>query len=44
VFGRDYHQNFKDNNINTDHVFFTNDAATGIFYKKKYKKFFFFLI
>jgi len=41
VFGRDYLQNFKDNNINTDHVFFTNDAATGIFYKKNINNFLF---
>lgn len=30
VFGRDYLKNFKDNNINTDHVFITDKAATGL--------------
>jgi sugar/nucleoside kinase (ribokinase family) len=30
VFGKDYVENFKKNNINTKHVFFTNEAATGV--------------
>ena len=37
VFGRDYLKNFKDNNINTDHVFITNKAATGLLIFKNIK-------
>ncbi len=30
VFGKDYVENFKKNNINTKHVFLTDEAATGV--------------
>lgn len=39
VFGRDYLKNFKDNNINTDHVFITNKTATGLLIFKNIKSY-----
>jgi ribokinase len=30
IFGKDYLQNLKENNIDTDCVFFTDQAATGV--------------
>jgi sugar/nucleoside kinase (ribokinase family) len=30
LFGRSYLQSLKDNKINTDYVFFTDKAATGV--------------
>ncbi len=30
MFGKDYLENFKNNKIQTDHVFITDEAATGV--------------